>query len=137
MESKKAQNLSITTIILIILGIVVLVVLIIGFTQGWNSVKEWFTGGKTIAPYVTQCSLACTTENTFGWCEDPIEGVIEETCVHLAQKGKVSECEEIRCRCTQYEGYQTCGQGESCEDENKIQAGVDEVCCKMNTCKTL
>ena len=59
MESKKAQNLSITTIILIILGVVVLVVLIIGFTQGWGSVKEFFTGGTTETQQVsTLCNLA-------------------------------------------------------------------------------
>ncbi len=69
MESKKAQNLSITTIILIILGVVVLVVLIIGFTKGWGSVKGFFTGGGSeTQQIVSQCSIACATENKAGWC---------------------------------------------------------------------
>jgi hypothetical protein len=69
-EKKKAQNLSITTIILIILGIVVLVVLIIGFTQGWDTLKGWFTGGAGTEQYVSQCAVACSTNSVSGWCDD-------------------------------------------------------------------
>jgi len=95
MESKKAQNLSITTIILIILGLVVLVVLIIGFTKGWGSVKEFFTGGTTETQQVsTLCNLACTTEDTEAWCTQERVG---GTCDDLAAQGKFVDCVAIIC----------------------------------------
>jgi hypothetical protein len=71
-RNKKAQDLSISTIILIILGVVVLVVLILGFTQGWNTVKVWFTGGGTseFQQISSQCSVACAANDQTSWCTE-------------------------------------------------------------------
>jgi len=72
-ENKKAQNLSITTIILIILGVAVLVVLILGFTQGWGTLKGWISPSSGVK---SVCSVACAAENTYDWCtkEHSVDG---------------------------------------------------------------
>lgn len=41
MLNKKAQGMSTSTIILLILGIVILVILILGFTLGWDKIAPW------------------------------------------------------------------------------------------------
>ena len=88
MESKKAQNLSITTIILIILGVVVLVVLIIGFTKGWGSVKGFFTGGgeSDFQQVSSQCSIACATMDEISWCKERTLEGDSENCKFFANK---------------------------------------------------
>ena len=71
MENKKAQNLSITTIILIILGIIVLVMLILGFTQGWGNIKDWIAASNNVQQIVTQCSVACAAGSKYDFCSEP------------------------------------------------------------------
>ncbi len=104
MENKKAQNLSITTIILIILGVVVLVVLIIGFTKGWGSVKGFFTGGGSeTQQIISQCSIACATGNKIDWCTTTrtIKDQTANNCKALADLSGnpygISKCPGISC----------------------------------------
>ena len=40
--NKKAQEMNITTLILLVLGVVVLIVLVLGFTKGWDSYEGIF-----------------------------------------------------------------------------------------------
>jgi hypothetical protein len=65
--NKKGQDLSTSTIILIILGIAVLVILIIGFTIGWTKVVPWLSSSN-VDTVVNQCQAACTTSDTYGYC---------------------------------------------------------------------
>jgi len=70
--NKKGQDLSIGTLILIVLGIVVLVLLILGFTMGWNNLWDRiniFGGGATIGNVATACTNAVTTNDKFSFCE--------------------------------------------------------------------
>ena len=99
MENKKAQNLSITTIILIILGVIVLVVLIIGFTKGWGSVKEFFTGGKTeFQQIASQCSIACATGDEISWCQNrTLEGISGKCTWHAGKYTGIDGCPDITC----------------------------------------
>ncbi|MFH1802184.1 MAG: hypothetical protein ABH864_01900 [archaeon] len=58
--NKKGQDLSIGTLILIVLGTVVLVLLVLGFTMGWD--KLWdriniFGGGSTVSEFGSRCSI--------------------------------------------------------------------------------
>jgi hypothetical protein len=72
MVNKKAQDLSIRTLILIVLGIVVLVLLILGFSIGWGNLWEKiniFGGGSSIGTVVTACKLAHTSQDTYTLCE--------------------------------------------------------------------
>lgn len=103
---KKAQGLSINAIILIVLGIVVLAVLIIGFTIGWGKIAPWIsTGGNNIDTIVQQCSLACTTSSMNDYCNvlREVKGVEELkgqkiSCKDLVNKNiGVVDCDSFLC----------------------------------------
>ncbi len=72
-KNKKGFELSITAIVLIILGLLVLVVLIYGFTFGWN--VFWnkiigYSGGKdNVQAVISSCELACSGNNKYDYCE--------------------------------------------------------------------
>ncbi|MBU0893851.1 MAG: hypothetical protein KKF48_04070 [Nanoarchaeota archaeon] len=90
MINKRGQGLSTNAIILIILGVVILVVLIIGFTLGWERLAPWIKPSNNVKDIVQACSIACSTENVYDYCsfkrelkaEDLPDDVksIEETC---------------------------------------------------------
>lgn len=70
--NKKGQDLSIGTLILIVLGIVVLVLLILGFSMGWDNLWEKiniFGGTSSIGDVVTACKLAVTSQDTYTFCQ--------------------------------------------------------------------
>ena len=91
---KKGQGLSTNAIILIILGVVILVVLIIGFTLGWERIAPWIKPSNNVKDIVQACSIACSTENIYDYCnferelkaEDLPGGVksIKETCTFFS-----------------------------------------------------
>lgn len=71
-KNKRGQDLSIGTLILIVLGIIVLVLLILGFTMGWDNL--WgkiniFGGTATTADVVTACKLAASSQDIYTFCE--------------------------------------------------------------------
>jgi len=71
--NKRGQDLSIGTLILIVLGIVVLVLLILGFSMGWENLWEKiniFGGGSSISTVVTACDGAALQNNEYGYCQD-------------------------------------------------------------------
>ena len=82
MVNKKAQGLSITTIILIVLGVFVLVALIFGFTQGWSGIKGFINPGNNLNDVLTQCNIACTTDDTYNYCTDKREVKIDGEIKH-------------------------------------------------------
>jgi len=92
MQNKKAQEMSVTTIILIALGLIVLVVLILGFTMGWGKIKEWVIPSNNVASIVDSCKIACGTSQTYGYCFEKRELKTKEetlknvTCYSLALK---------------------------------------------------
>ncbi len=105
MLNKKAQGLSTTTMILLVLGILVLVVLVLGFTIGWNKLAPWLSSNN-VDSVVTSCEVACTTGSTYGFCfqerdlkadNEELEGV---TCNYLNQQHPnygINECPSISC----------------------------------------
>ena len=90
-KSIKGQGLSVNAIILIILGVVVLVVLILGFTIGWGRILP-FVKTNNIQNIVTACETACTTGAEYDFCEasrDVSDGVTDKfssTCKDLSRK---------------------------------------------------
>ena len=94
-KNKKAQGMSVTTIILIVLGLFVLVALIVGFTMGWGNIKEWIAPSSNVDKIVQQCSIACGTNQKFSFCSEKRElksndGNLEDvTCYYLAEKKSV------------------------------------------------
>jgi len=70
--NKRGQGLSTNAIILIILGIVILVVLIIGFTMGWDRLAPWLSK-EYVDEVVNGCGVACNTQATYGFCSEKRE----------------------------------------------------------------
>jgi len=75
MMNKRGQDLSIGTLILIVLGIIVLVLLILGFSMGWGNLWEKINifsgGGSSIESKITTCSTAVIQGETgkYTFCE--------------------------------------------------------------------
>lgn len=110
MINKKAQGMSVNTLILIILGVVIMVVLILGFTRGWSNILPWLGGGDNIDTLQTTCSTACTTSSQYKFCsvqrevKDGINPKFKATCNDLATKQiyssrgyGIAPCEAISC----------------------------------------
>lgn len=74
MANKKAQDLSIGTLILIVLGIIVLVLLILGFSMGWGNLWEKINifggGGSSIESVISACNLAVTSNSKYSYCDN-------------------------------------------------------------------
>ena len=71
--NKKGQDLSIGTLILIVLGIVVLVLLIMGFSLGWSNLWEKiniFGGGSSLSTIATGCNIAATQGDKIRYCQE-------------------------------------------------------------------
>lgn len=87
--NKRGQGLSTSAIILIILGVIILVILILGFTVGWNRFLP-FIKSNNIDNVKSGCILACSTENSFDFCSTPreikdgINAKFTATCYELA-----------------------------------------------------
>jgi hypothetical protein len=106
MQNKKAQEMSVTTIILIVLGLIVMVVLILGFTMGWGKIKEWIIPSNNVASIVNSCKIACGTSQTYGYCFEKRELKSKEgdlkdvTCYSLAVKKPnygIESCPAVEC----------------------------------------
>jgi hypothetical protein len=72
LDNKRGQGMSTSTIILLILGVVVLVVLILGFTMGWQKIAP-FLSKTNVDDVVTSCQAACTLGSTYDFCSAPRE----------------------------------------------------------------
>jgi len=73
MVNKKAQDLSIGTLILIVLGVIVLVLLILGFSMGWGNLWEKiniFQGGSNVETVIQACSLHAVNNARYSYCSD-------------------------------------------------------------------
>ncbi|MBM3247601.1 hypothetical protein FJZ17_03640, partial [Candidatus Pacearchaeota archaeon] len=64
-KSRKAQDISVGTIIIIIIALVVLVFLVIAFTRGGGSlmdnIRNFFGGSSNVDTIKNACGAACST----------------------------------------------------------------------------
>ena len=67
LKDRRGQGLSVNAIILILLGVVVLVILILGFTMGWSRVLP-FINTNNIQNVANSCEAACITESQYDFC---------------------------------------------------------------------
>lgn len=67
--NKRGQGLSTNAIVLIILAVVVLVMLIMGFTLGFDKISP-FIGSNNVESIVQQCGVACGTSSVYSFCSD-------------------------------------------------------------------
>jgi hypothetical protein len=109
MKSKKGAEMTIGTIIVIILALVVLVVLIYGFSTGWSNLWQNILGygGGTVnvQTVVDSCSLACTTQATYDYCQKTRTVVMDTTktgsksmtCKQLEAQNVGLSCSNLDC----------------------------------------
>jgi len=107
MHDKRGQGMSLNTIVILILGVIVLVVLILGFTLGWAKVSPWVSK-VNVNDVVTSCEAGCATNSQYDFCSierelrDENKNNFETTCAVLAtvsyfDKYGVESC-NIDCR---------------------------------------
>jgi hypothetical protein len=102
---KAGQQMTLGTIIAIVLGIAVLVFLIFGFSSGWNNmwskVTQYGGGDSNVDDVVRGCELACTGNNKNAYCvQDRIVNFADDsedyrgTCSSMAGLGQVGAIKE-------------------------------------------
>ena len=109
MENKKGQGMSTTTIVLLVLGLIILVVLILGFTIGWQKFAPWLSSNN-IDNIKTACSVACATGGEFDFCSlkrdvnDGTNDRFEATCdelvtnqAYVERNYGIEDCPDIEC----------------------------------------
>ena len=71
MFSKRGQELSIGTLVLIVIGVIVLVLLVLGFSMGWSNLfaKIGIYQGGDVASVATACELATSSQSKDAYCE--------------------------------------------------------------------
>jgi len=72
-KGKKGQQMTLTTIIAIVLGIAVLVLLIWGFSSGWNNLWEQVTGrtsSSNVELRIADCENDCKAGEKSDWCNE-------------------------------------------------------------------
>ena len=107
MQSKRGQALSTNSIILIILGVIILVVLIVGFNAGWQSFAPWLKSNN-VDTIMQSCEAACAVQGTYDFCSVERElkdddGVnIDASCYVLSldenlKKYGIKSCDTLHC----------------------------------------
>lgn len=69
--NRKGAEMTIGTIVIIVLALIVLVVVALGFTTGWKNLwskVNVFSGGNNLATVGQACSIACEAGDVNGWC---------------------------------------------------------------------
>jgi hypothetical protein len=57
-----------TVIIFLVVGLVVGVLLIWGFSTNWQIFSSMFSSGNNINTITTQCQTSCATADSYGYC---------------------------------------------------------------------
>ncbi len=71
MVTKKAQEMSVGTLVVIVLALIVLVVLALGFGMGWSNLWSKISGySSPVNVDITKqaCSYSCTTQSKYDYC---------------------------------------------------------------------
>jgi len=116
---KKGQQMTLGTLIAIILGIAVLVFLIFGFSTGWGSLWDKITnigGGKSNLDSIkTGCELACSTNSVSSFCTDKRTVKFGEKVEIIRGTEKVSKssaigsCNNISINPSEFNGLRVAG----------------------------
>ena len=104
---KRGQELSTSTIILIILGLIILVVLILGFMLGWNKILPILKSDSNVNDISMACQQACTLGSDFDFCNRNFalkdgKNEFTDTCKNFATKTEyskysIADCPGIVC----------------------------------------
>lgn len=106
-QNRKGQGLSVNAIILIVLGMVVLVLMILGFTLGWNNLKSKIGGSSNnVDTLIRGCQSACDVQGSFDFCLSKRElkadgtNLDDVTCNYLSKnqiKYGIAACPSVSC----------------------------------------
>lgn len=91
LKNKKAQEINITTIIIVILAVLALVVLVLGFTMGWNQLWAKVTGGQNVTQGtdtdwdIADCNAKCSSNDVGGYCSAECDKIVDPrlTCTSI------------------------------------------------------
>lgn len=130
--NKRGQGLSTNAIVLIVLAVVVLAVLILGFTLGWGSIAPWLSSNN-VDDIATQCSVACDTTSEYSFCSQPRNLVAHDveledvTCDYLSKYQKtygIDECSTISCDVVYVEVSAEESLADKCGEDNGMIYGL-------------
>lgn len=71
--NKKGQEMSVSTLVLIVIGIIILVVVILGFSMGWQNLWNKiniFGGASNVQTVIQSCQLAAASDSTYSYCSE-------------------------------------------------------------------
>lgn len=91
---RKGQEMSVTTLILIVLGVVLLVLIVLGFSMGWTNL--WakiniFQGGTTLDFAVQACKISALSDASASFCEFKLVTIDGVKQYVNCRDGRVSE----------------------------------------------
>ncbi|MFH1607567.1 MAG: hypothetical protein ABIA78_00355 [archaeon] len=139
---KRGQGLSTNAIVLIILAVVVLVVLAIGFTMGWNKLAPWIGGGSNVDTIVQQCSVACATNSVNDYCNVKRDltksdgNKVSQSCITLSKLGQgIGSCGSVPCDCVASGGVAKSSCDTNLEIEAKTGDTTNVKCCVVKDWK--
>ncbi|MBU1129238.1 MAG: hypothetical protein KJ949_01245 [Nanoarchaeota archaeon] len=101
--NKRGQGLSTSAIILIILGVVILALLIFGFSTGWKSFSKYLQPDEdNVQTIVTSCELACSSQAIYDYCTKQRE--LEASNLPTGDKSVMKTCNQFATE-VGYESY--------------------------------
>ncbi len=103
--NKIGQDMSIGTLILIVLGIIVLVLLVLGFSIGWENLfsKIGIFQGSDLSSMVTACKVAAASDSKTSFCECKsvkIDGAPSK--INCGDSKVISDNTDLKTKATQY-----------------------------------
>jgi len=107
MKSKKAQNMSLTTILIMVIGIVVVALLIWGFSTGWTGFWEklgLFASKPNVDSVKSACNLACASGSSSQFCAEVrnvINADLTKTKGSCETLSFVDRCSAVECTPTE------------------------------------
>ena len=115
--NKRGQDLTIGTLILIVLGIVVLVLLIIGFTKGWGFIFDKFESapGKSLQTTIESCNFAGQG------------GLRADYCLELKRVDYSGETQYVNCESEIIRGQLTTPLSTTCEPTS-VEGAIKALC---------
>ena len=122
MKSKKAQNMSLTTILIMVIGIVVVALLIWGFSSGWTGFWEklgLYASKPNVDSVKSACNLACASGSSSQFCEEVrnvINADLTKTKGSCETLSFVDRCSAVTCKPTELP--------KKCEDSDTIGLGA-------------
>ena len=129
MYGKRGQSMSLTTIILIVLGLAVLVFLIFGFSTGWGNlwgtITELGGGDANVDDISRGCALACQQGASYGFCDQKRDLIISKgketsgSCFDFAKKRPSLGIENCNNLCS--------GDSDGCVSKEKKDVNCDGV----------